>query len=449
MIITFLGKGFKTEKEKRAYYRYDDFLSTKFELKKDGRYTNMLPLLIDNFDEKIIPIYTKEAEDTQKIFLEDEFGKSYEEIFDEDYFIEDTKDFSSIMKILNKVLQQDNEYILDLTHSFRHLPILATISLISNHNINKDNIKHIFFAKEEIPASKDVIGKYQIIDLKNYIELADVSYMLSTFNQNYTISGNIKFSNPLYQQLANELKKFSEHFLSNSLKAIIEDDLIDNIFSVFNELEKKEDIVNLKSYIKEIKRHLSNIQKIKEEKYEYKKLYKLSQIMDKRGYQLNAITLLFEATGYYCLEAIYKNTTKAKAHIDRFKKFIDEGKEPENIYSNYTLVYQSRTIIKKLNRFNNSYLFNPETIDIPKKELPKKLPKKESNIIKYEIIDFANSLSKNDFHSFKKFLGKLESFRNNLSHGNSSEQIEDVEIIFERFIENFEKFCIKKNILKL
>ena len=322
MVVTLLGKGFKTDEDKRAIYTYDKQLSKIFTLKK-SKYTNMLPLLIDNFsNEKIIPVYTKEAKETQLLVLEDEFKKSYEELFDDEYFIEDTKDFSSIMKLLNKVINQNSDYILDLTHSFRHLPILATISLISNQNLDSNKVKHIFFAKEKVPSTKDTIGEYEIMDLKNYIELADISYMLSTFNQNYTISGNISFSNPRYQKLANELKKFSDHFLSNSLKIIIDGEMIDDIFKAFDNLKDEEDILNLNSFIMKIRSHLRRIQSLKGMEKEHEKFYALSKIMDQRGYQLNAITLLFEALGYYCLDSIYQNTNKAKLHIDTFKSFI-------------------------------------------------------------------------------------------------------------------------------
>ena len=244
MVITFLGKGFKTAKEKRAKYNFDNELSEKFSLKK-ANYTNMLPLLIDNFrDKKIVPIFTKEAQETQLKVLEDEFSKSYISLFDDKYFIKDTKDFSAILKILNEVINQNSSYIIDLTHSFRHLPILATVSLISNHITDTSRVEHIFFAKEIVPSTKDTIGQYEIIDLKEYLELANLSFMLSTFKYNYTVSENMKFSNSFYQKIADELNDFSSHFLSNSLKTLIDGTLIDDIVKNLKILQKQDKVKN-------------------------------------------------------------------------------------------------------------------------------------------------------------------------------------------------------------
>ncbi len=429
MIITLLGKGFKTEEDKRAVYTFDEQLSKKFKLKK-SKYSNMFPLLIDNFsNKKIIPVYTKEAKKTHLLVLKDEFQKSYEELFDDEYFISDTKDFSSIMRLLNKVINQDSDYILDLTHSFRHLPILATISLISNQNLDSNKVKHIFFAKEKIPSTRDTVGEYEIIDLKNYIELADISYMLSAFNQNYTISGNMQFTNPRYQKLADELKNFSEHFLSNSLKIIIDGDMIDNIFKAFDSLKKEEDILNLNSFIVKIKLHLRKIQSLKVMEKEHEKFYALSKIMDERGYQLNAITLLFEALGCYCLDSIYQNLDKAKKDIDIFKNFIDEKKRPKHIYSNYTLTDKSRNIVKHKEKFKSDSLYKNE-------------------IIKNEITNYLNSISKEELKKFTSYLFDIEELRNNLTHGNSSDEVKNIEKLFEGYVKNFDDFVKEKNILK-
>ena len=452
MIITFLGRGNKTEETKRPKYTFDDRLSEKFKLKKNN-YTNMLPLLIDNFpDEKIIPVYTEDAKNTQIPVLEDEFGKTCEELFDDAFKIEDTKDFSSIMRLLNRVISQDEDYIIDLTHSFRHLPILATISLISNQTLDTNRVKHIFFAKEKIPNTKETIGEYEIIDLKNYLELANVSYMLSTFNQNYTVSGNMEFTNPLYQQLANQLKHFSEHFLSNSLKAIIDEEMIDDIFDVFDKLDKEEDIANLNNFITKIKSHLQTIKALKNSQSEYEKFYELSKIMDDRGYQLNAITLLFEAIGYYCLEKIYTNVPSAKKHIDRFQTFIREQKQPQNVYSDYTLTNQSRNIIKLRKRFTGDFLFNPQTVDWTRKELKSTpynlLPKEATKKLKKDIFNYLDKLPAHQLKDLTQYIRDMEALRNNLAHGNSSKPIDNIENLFSKYTKTFKNLILDEDVLQ-
>ena len=64
-VVTILGKGYVKEAEERPIYEYDEKLKNLYSLKKQ-RYTNMLPLLIDNFGaQEVIPIFTEEARDTQ------------------------------------------------------------------------------------------------------------------------------------------------------------------------------------------------------------------------------------------------------------------------------------------------------------------------------------------------------------------------------------------------
>ena len=429
MVITFLGKGFKTAKEKRAKYNFDNELSEKFSLKK-ANYTNMLPLLIDNFrDKKIVPIFTKEAQETQLKVLEDEFSKSYISLFDDKYFIKDTKDFSAILKILNEVINQNSSYIIDLTHSFRHLPILATVSLISNHITDTSRVEHIFFAKEIVPSTKDTIGQYEIIDLKEYLELANLSFMLSTFNYNYTVSENMKFSDSFYQEIADELNDFSSHFLSNSLKPLIDGNLISDIIDNLEELQKDKSVENFKHYITEIIEHLEDIRQLKY-KNEWMRFYKLSQIMDKRGYQLNAITLLFEAIGFYCLDSFCKiNIIKKRAKSYRY--FIKKEYKPVHIFSTYTMVNDARVIIKKRNSFRilhkKQFINNEKLIE--------------------SIINLLNRIDNLD--DIKDFIEEMEAFRNNLTHGNSSDSLDDVKLSYQQNLKNFEKIIIKEDILNI
>jgi CRISPR-associated DxTHG motif protein len=429
MVITFLGKGFKTAKEKRAKYNFDNELSEKFSLKK-ANYTNMLPLLIDNFrDKKIVPIFTKEAQETQLKVLEDEFSKSYISLFDDKYFIKDTKDFSAILKILNEVINQNSSYIIDLTHSFRHLPILATVSLISNHITDTSRVEHIFFAKEIVPSTKDTIGQYEIIDLKEYLELANLSFMLSTFNYNYTVSENMKFSDSFYQEIADELNDFSSHFLSNSLKTLIDGTLIDDIVKNLKILQKQDKVKNFKNYIDEIIDYIESIQELKVEN-EWMRLYRLSKIMDKRGYQLNAITLLFEAIGFYCLDSFCKiNIIKKRAKSYRY--FIEKEYKPVHIFSTYTMVNDARVIIKKRNSFRilhkKQFINNEKLIE--------------------SIVNLLNVIDNLD--DFKDFIEEMEAFRNNLTHGNSSDSLDDVKLSYQKNLQKFEKIIIKEDILNI
>ncbi len=446
-IVTILGTiGVPREGVEKALYRFDEKLP--FRLKKE-RYTNMLPLLMENFDTKVIPVYTEKAKAVQQEVLEEAFGDLHEALFDARYLVKDVDEegFAHTFKIINDAIAEEGVDMIDLSHGFRHLPILATIALIVSNIEQIDKIRHIFFAKE-IDKGK----RYEIIDLKNYLELANISYLLSTFNQNYTVSGNIRFTNPLYAQVAQELKKFSEHFLSNSLKTLIEERLIDDILKSLEQLQREQEIANLNNYIKYIRLHLTRIKGLCGESREYIKFYKVAKMMDERGYQLNAITLLFEAIGYYCLDVIERHTHKASAHIRDFRKMVEAGRQPTHIYSDYTLTNQSRNIVKLMYAFHGDYLFNPQTIGWTNEEIrsakkEKRVPKKESRAIKGEIFDYLKKIPQARYRKFKKYIVRMESLRNNLTHGNSSEAVADVEREFAKNLKLFEEMVIEEDIL--
>ncbi len=70
-----------------------------------------------------------------------------------------------------------------------------------------------------------------------------------------------------------------------------------------------------------------------------------------------------------------------------------------------------------------------------------------SDNLKSRIIHFLNSIEGLD--DFRKFIDDMEAFRNNLTHGNSSQAIDDVKKSYDNMLNKFEYFCIEKNILNI
>lgn len=409
----------KNEEQKAHYYFGKGF---DFELKND-KYFNMLPLMIENFTQYThVPIYTKLSLKIQQSLLD--FEKIDFDIKENGLFVsEDIKDiesdYSYFLNGINKIIEDYDSVIVDMTHGFRHFPILAIINLIIQNIKNPDKVEYIFFAKEI-----EQFKKYEIIDLKEYLELANLSFMLSTFNQNYTVSISIQFTNPLYKKIAKELTVFSSHFLSNSFKTLIEGKTIEHIIDNLELLQEKKTVENFKNYIVDIIEHLEDIRQLKY-KSEWMKLYELSKIMDERGYQLNAITLLFEALGFYCLDSIGKIGNLGD-RVTEFKGYIEEKKTPLHIYSSYTLVNESRVITKIRDRFKISTFINNEEM-------------------KREIINHLNGVE--NLNQFKQFIESLEALRNNLAHGNSGFTLKDVKLIYKKNLQKFEEFVMEEDIL--
>ena len=426
-VVTILGKACVKETKEIPIYEYDEKLKNSYSLKKQ-RYTNMLPLLIDNFGvQNIVPIFTKEARETQIQVLETEFKTSHIEIFNDKNFIRGDTNFYEILRIINEATNEDNEYIIDLTHGFRHIPILAAISLISQSLSDTNKIKHIFFAKEMNPNKE-----YEIIDLKEYLEFANMSYMLETFDKNYTVSFVAAFENEDFENLRGELAKFSNDILSNSLKAL--DNRFDVILEYIEKIKKNEQIFTFQASFDKIKRHVEEL-KLISKKRDYQKLYEMSEVLNLKGYLLNAITLLFEATGYYCARGIEKISPKIEAYVREFKN--------SEIFDSYDLTNQSRNLVK-IGRNMKSYLFGTEKARTCFK-LSEKKAREYLADIKNLICDRLETIP--NIKEFRNFIFDAENLRNNLAHSNSSDEIKNPKLSFKKLLDDYKKFCIDDDIL--
>ena len=391
-------------KKDRAIYKFSEDLNKFNSFLLEKQYINTLPLLIDIFDDRdIIPIATEKAKDVQKKTLN---FLNMDSSSLENTTIINESDYEYIFQQISKLLQQKeyDSFIIDLTHGFRHLPILMIVNLIIASMKDLDKIEHIFFAKEITP-----FKEYEIIDLLDYIGLAKLSFVLENFNTNYTVGNKLIFKNEKYQDLVDSLRIISGHILANSIKTLIEGDksLIQSTIEKLKKLQEEDkNIATFSASIRNIVKHLEEIQSLKNEE-DYIKLFKFSQIMQKREYLLNSITLLNESVGLYCAEKIKEISSEVSEKIDRF--LVTEES------SIYKLSHQSKNLIKLENRFNGDYL----------SEL---LPKKE--IIK--------ALREQNNYQLKEIIPKIENLRNNLAHGNSSEKIENVKGMISSLLKEYQ-----------
>lgn len=455
-IYTILGasNGIKYEqdensKKQKVVSRVKYEFSRNFKLPKLKResYINMFSLLLDNKEafgaHEVVAIYTKFAQNKQNKMLKEEFGEDFKYKFDKKYIIEDENNFYDVLKVINKATQEtDENSILDLTHGFRHLPILATISLISQNFQGDKNIKYILFAKE---FKQDGID-YEIIDLKEYLEIANLSIILENFSQNYTISSSAVFENESYQEIADNLRLVSNHILANSFKKLYNKNTLDHLIINLENLQndKKLSSFNFKSTLE----HIMKLKSL-ENKKEHEKFYELSLITSSKGYLLNSITLLYEASALYCVNAIGNISLSLKNHINNYLKLFDNDI--------YRLSGESRKMVLlagKNRKTPHPYLYNPQRHEKSKIHIDKQ--KKKGNYLneisknlKNEIFTFLDKLNQDDLASFRIFLNNIKALRDNLAHGNSSDTIENAKQELKVSQENFNLFCRKNNILKV
>ena len=392
-IITILGKAGELDNHTKAKYYFE----WKKEVQKE--YFNTFPLLIENFSKRyeIVPIYTKDAQNANiKVLKKEnlEFNS-----FNSNCLIRDDKDFKNIFKIINETIASYEEVIVDVSHGFRHLPILMIVDLIIQNFQDTQKIKKILFAKE-IQAFKE----YEIIDLKEYLELANISFVLTTFEKNYTVASHIK--SVKYSKLLKEINDFS-----NDLMALNIGNLLKTSKELIEELDKIDDI-SIKTQAETLKLVIQQLTDFKNKK-RYLVYYQLSKNLFEKEYMLLSLALLYESIRMY-IKSYIKN------------KYIDLVEDIE-LQLNYDL-YKIGSFFKNLSWRNYSQFQNQNKTNL--------------NIIESDYIKLANSYPKH----LNQLYSDIDKKRNNLAHANSNGKFEDIKKSIKELIINYEKLAINRGI---
>ncbi len=455
-VITILGTVGGKNRAKYTFSKNLEILSDN----KEIEHINTLPLLMDIFpDCEIIPISTKETKEQQKKTL-----KSIDyntEVMENAIEIKDDTDYNQIFQELAKVLKDDRyeTFIVDLTHGFRHIPILMIINIIIASIDNPEKIEHILFAKE-IDKNK----RYEIVDLSEYIGLSKLAFVLKNFNDNYTIGNHVVFKNEKYQELVDNLRIISGHILANSIKTLFEgdDNLLQKSIVELKTLKKDRHIASFSTYIDTVIKHLEDLYSLKNNR-DYKKYFELSKLLKDREYLLNSITLLNESVGLYCAKKLEELDNKIKEHIEEYK-----SKDNFNLYE---LSHQSKNIIKNQENFHGPYLFNPskaltasqkKSLQKKKQKLKREIPEHILSMIELEGFKLELSqknlnskenikniiiekLKQQDNEDLIELIKRVEDLRNNLSHGNSSYEVSNAKKELSTLIKNYKKLIADKN----
>jgi CRISPR-associated DxTHG motif protein len=415
-IITMLGMIGHTNKnnkpkisEEKAQYSLGSKLTNKFKI-KEQKYINMLDVIVSNYkDEKIIAIGTQKAIDTQKEMLK---YLNVKDINIKYIQIKNENKYDKVLELINNQIIENENVIFDVSHGFRHLPILATVSLIVQNIQNSDKVEEIIYAKEET-----AFKEYEIISLKEYLELANLSFIISNFKDNYTISSLAKVSNQKYNLLLVAMRKFSRDILALSMQHFFHKSL-PRLNEALNNISK--DFI-LKNDLNELREHLKIFDFTEKKRYQI--YFETAKELMKKEYILQSVNLLHEAKRFYVKTSFKNKSEENYFYIDEIENKID--KEPDN--------YK-----------NNIYQLLSECIYI--------YVKKEQHLKKERLqlidIDWAKSL-KRSLHideKFKKFL--QDDLRNKLSHANSDEEIKNVKGELAKNIQQFEQFCIINDVLK-
>lgn len=378
---------------------------------------NIFPTLIKKYspEYKIEPLYTKEAKQAQEIVLEAEGIKNI--VFDDQRgLLDDVNDFEAVFSTIDKIMTRYDEVIVDVSHGFRHLPILMIIDVIIRGLGNSSKISKILFAKEI-----EQFKEYEVIDLKQYVDLASFAFVVTNFKDNFTISNHIDISAPKLQGLIKAMKEFSGDILSLSLESLVTESSeglikeIDCAIKEFGTSAFTRDLEALKSLI-------SKSFAVKGKK-RYQSYYDISKALFERGYYSNSLAILNEGVGLY-VKSMAKQIFGDEIIAIEAKI---EKKESHKTHNFYALSSAFKNMIVHESNFREELGFDGTQAQ------------RLSDSIK-------EAMNEEKFKKFKKFISKLTTTRNDLLHANSTGKISDYKNTIDGFLKSYEEFCVDRKI---
>lgn len=412
-VITILGMQGGDVNHKKAEYYFESNRTDQNE------YYNTLPLLIEKYSNKynIVTIYTKEAKQANEIVLEKSGVSNIE--FHEKNLIKDDKNFNDIFKIIDEAIEEYDEIIVDVSHGFRHLPILMTVDLIIQNFQNTNKVKKILFAKEI-----EKFKLYEMMDLKEYLDLANISFILTSFEKNYTVANHIKAKK--YKILIEKLNDFSNDIMALSLNNLFET----TAKGLQVELDKVKDI-SIQRQAQTLKEKIQ-ILTTHEGKKRFQTYFDLAQDLFEKNYMLLSLSLLNESVRLYIKSAIKVNHKESVEAIERafnndlyqIGDFFTKFKNDKYSYDKFKNSWEKENGSKNIPLL--SYEFNALKQAFPQYLLAEH---------KYKISPKPQSL-----------IDAIAYTRNNLAHGNVKDSFSSIQESIKELLTDYEKNCIKRNL---
>ena len=294
MIISILGMSGRDREKINKTTAYYDCDALK---KKSGDYHNATDLLLQNYNDDFYFLGTSVAIKFQKELLEyDENKVKFIEI--KDNSLDDI--FEEVFGLISKA--KDNEKVLlDITHGFRHQPISAIFSAILHKFLTNSDLD-IIFAKQ----IKEFI-KYEYIYLTEYVDMTQLSLMLSGFIRtlNFVNTVNVENLNTM------AFEKFSKALLSNDFKGI--ESSCKNLSATLRTAKKDKKFNHLKELFSQIEIILEDFKDFGVKEI-HEKYMILANLMFDKNYYLLSITYLFEAIRLYSTYSFEKNSLIKEAY---------------------------------------------------------------------------------------------------------------------------------------
>ncbi len=261
---------------------------------------------------------------------------------------------------VEQYLYSGDELIVDITHSFRSLPMLLMNTLIYLKNVSKKkiNISHITYGMLDITRE---LGYTPVIDLKKVMDVNEwisASYSFMEFGNAYKIAGLLEADNSKSQ--ANVLRDFSDVKNLNDIQAI--ENQVQRLKSVAKLLPIAE--ITVRPVINNITQALSNAGSHSE--FQFRLAYWHYSI---HNYASAYITLVEAIITYVCEQEALDYSNKDQR--DNAKDTLMKNKDYRDLKKIYEPVNQNRKRIAHSIAYSGQALNGSKMIKLLKENLEK------------------------------------------------------------------------------
>lgn len=392
-IIAILGLAGKNRDGSLTKSTYSKDNDLKISELKNGEFYNSTHCLMESFGESAT--YTLMGTSDSIAFQQNIFANlpQCKAIFDKYPPVES----SDIGDIFHQILESiktthENNIILDITHGFRHQPIIASFASTLGQINTKKSIT-LLFAKE-IEQGKT----YQYISLEKYSQISLIALSLQTFVQTLSVP-NMGLKEPFIIALS----EFSKSLHANDFNHIFA-----NLDKTSDELQKAKnnaEFRGLENILDEVEKILSDFVDIKNTQKDYQKHYKIAKIMHEKGYYLIVATYIYEAIALYIIDDLSGQNLICKRGFSEY--------ELTNAVRFYVL-----TDIKPNDTKNGKNVFADFT----------------------EIQTYRKN-NQTKFESWKNLIGQIKTFRNDLAHISKDKKYDTkmIGVVLKKELSNLEQ----------
>lgn len=305
--ISFIGLGAKNKGYEVTNYHYEgstyktEFIQEAIIRHHINEIDNVTFFVTDESKEKFFDYYC---------CLEESLSQEYNKEIKFNYLtIDFSVSFASFLERLLEVIN-DEELLIDITHSYRSIPMKLVFTLNYIEAIKKTKILKLLYGRYSDEGS-------EIIDILDDYKLQELSYMLKQFDNSLIFETNIIPENDDLKNLFTYMKKFNEVIQLCNFDGSV--DTCINIVKTCKKVNEKEEYLVIHPILSKI---IKKLEFATNENYSYKKKrIELIKLLIKHKLYQVAITFIDQL---YRLEIIrfvvYNSDTDYQFTVDDLKR---------------------------------------------------------------------------------------------------------------------------------